>query len=146
MSKAKVEIDGASINLSINWGGKGIGFGQLCVYSNGEDIICHNEGMSRKKIKAILLALVDDIVDNAILMDGEPETDTEFSVLPPIVRGVKIFLNNDGSRSYVMVDGDYFVHPTKGRIHRSDCEYGVHYLDVRSDTHTADQLWLKNFE
>lgn len=151
MSEQKNDVEIESVyacNLYFTWAIAGMGFGELTVFKNNTtgQIECMNECMTRETVRQLLVEMANKLADEMVLLD-EPSNQTMLvAPLPPIIKGVKIFKNPDGTRSYVrVVDDHFFMHPKLGKILRSNYQYDTDYLDIRGDNITADELWMRNF-
>ena len=73
----EIEISLIDTFLYFNWSMEGVGFGQLSVeYDRDLDkITCDNECMSREKVRKILVAFANHLVDNCEL-ECKPTTES----------------------------------------------------------------------
>lgn len=112
-----IEIDDViSTTINFNWGGNGIGFGQLSIFKDGDKLICNNECMSRQQVRDLLIAYANHVADNVTLVD-ENESDKGFVKIPPVIKGVvKITKGNDILKEgmYVEYHDGVYTNPYTG--------------------------------
>ena len=83
-----IEIDDVmDTAIYFNWGGNGIGFGQLDIRKVDGKFICYNECMSRQQVRELLIAYANHMADTIELADPNEST-KGFQKIPPIVSGV----------------------------------------------------------
>ena len=131
-----IEIDDViSANINFNWGGHGIGFGQLSVFKDGDKLICNNECMSRQQVRELLIAYANHVADNVTLVD-ENDSDKGFVKIPPVISGVvKITRGND-----ILKENMY--------VERIDGVYSNPYTGEKmtfEDTTTIECIWIRGY-
>lgn len=106
MTDVKIEIDDIfQGEIYFNWGGQGIGFGQLSVSKQAGKFICKNECMSRQQVRELLIAYANKLAD-IVELEDDNESTKGFERIPPIIKGV-YYVTKSFS---VFVEGMYVLH------------------------------------
>jgi len=122
-----IEIDDViDTTIYFNWGGNGIGFGQLDIRKVDGKFICYNECMSRQQVRELLIAYANHMADIVELADPN-ESSKGFEKIPPIIKGVvkvcmDFFSFKEGT--YVEKIGDFIKNTNGDMLQCKDIPYG----------------------
>lgn len=133
MTDVKIEIDDIfQGEIYFNWGGQGIGFGQLSVSKQAGKFICNNECMSRQQVRELLIAYANKLAD-IVELEDENESTKGFEKIPPFVKGV-LYIKKPFSvlKEGMVVEhkGAYVVNPYNGELISLEEGIGC-FLDIR---------------
>ena len=64
---SKIGVGGTTGQITFSWTQENFGFGQLSIYSEGPVVRIDNEAMSTERVRALMHAWVDAVVDAAVM-------------------------------------------------------------------------------